>query len=78
MEYQYFYTMEYLPTRYEANEREWDNRHAVWNFKDGNCRSSILYNFYEIINSIVKRSKSVTMFAPANAIMAQLRLVHNA
>ena len=42
MELRYFYTMEYLPTRYEASQSEWNNRRAVWNFKDGNCSSVII------------------------------------
>ena len=69
MEYRYHYTMEYLPTRYEANEREWDNRHAVWNFKDGVCSPSILRDLVEIINRIVggnNKSDYVICFIPAS------------
>lgn len=60
--------MEYLPTRYEANEREWDNRYAVWNFKDGECSSSILNDMVRIVNNIVTGSKSdyVICFIPAS------------
>ena len=58
MEYRYHYTMEYLPTRYEANSREWDNRHAVWNFKDGACSNSILNDMSETINDIVNGRES--------------------
>lgn len=68
MEYRYHYTMEYLPTRYEANSREWDNRHAVWNFKDGACSSSILNDLVETINSIVngRECEYVICFIPAS------------
>ena len=68
MEYRYYYTMEYLPTRYEASESEWNNRHAVWNFKDGVCCSSILNDLVEIINHIVNGRKSdyVICFIPAS------------
>lgn len=68
MEYRYYYTMEYLPTRYAASESEWDNRHAVWNFKDGVCSSSILNNLVEIINNIASGRKSdyIICFIPAS------------
>ena len=68
MEYRYYYTMEYLPTRYEASESEWDNRHAVWNFKDGICNSTILNDMVEIVNKIAKGSKSdyIICFIPAS------------
>jgi len=68
MEYRYHYTMEYLPTRYEANSREWDNRHAVWNFKDGACSNSILNDMSEIINDIVngREYEYVICFIPAS------------
>jgi predicted amidophosphoribosyltransferase len=68
MEYRYYYTMEYLPTRYVADESEWDNRHAVWNFKDGVCSSSILNDMVEIINHIVGWNKSdyIICFIPAS------------
>lgn len=68
MEYRYYYTMEYLPTRYEAGEREWNNRHAVWNFKDGICSNNILDDMVSIVNEVVKGSKSeyVICFIPAS------------
>ena len=68
MEYRYHYTMEYLPTRYEASQREWDNRRSVWNFKDGQCSSSILDNFVGIINNIAHGNKTdyVICFIPAS------------
>lgn len=68
MEYSYYYTMEYLPTRYAANESEWDNRHAVWNFKDGVCSASILNDMVGIIDHIVGWNKSdyVICFIPAS------------
>lgn len=68
MEYRYYYTMEYLPTRYMADENEWDNRRAVWNFKDGVCSSSILNNLVEAIDHIVTGNKSnyVICFIPAS------------
>lgn len=60
--------MEYLPTRYEANSREWDNRHAVWNFKDGVCSTSVLNDMSEIINDIVigREYEYVICFIPAS------------
>ena len=60
--------MEYLPTRYEANSKEWDNRHAVWNFKDGVCSTSVLNDMSEIINDIVigREYEYVICFIPAS------------
>jgi len=68
MDYRYYYTMEYLPTRYEANSREWDNRRAVWNFKDGMCSSSVLQDMADIVDRIVggRRSDYVICFIPAS------------
>lgn len=68
MKYHYYYTMEYLPTRYLANESEWDNRRAVWNFKDGCCSSSIINDMVERVERIVCSSKSdyVICFIPAS------------
>ena len=68
MKYHYYYTMEYLPTRYQANESEWDNRHAVWDFKDGYCRNSILNDMVNIVNKIACGSKLdyVICFIPAS------------
>lgn len=68
MNYQYYYTMEYLPTRYVANEREWENRHKVWNFKEGVCCSTILNDIVEIINGIVRGSETdyIICFIPAS------------
>lgn len=75
MSYRYYYTMEYLPTRYEASAREWDNRHAVWNFKDGNCSISILDDFCRILGDIVKGSKSdyIICFIPASTSSKTMR-----
>lgn len=60
--------MEYLPTRYEANSSEWDNRRAVWNFKDGTCSNSILNDMVTIINHIVngRDNEYVICFIPAS------------
>ena len=69
MSFDYFYTREYLPTRYEANDIEWDNRHAVWNFKDGNCSSAVLDDLAEYIDRIVGNeslSNFVICFIPAS------------
>jgi len=68
MELSYFYTMEYLPTRYEASQSEWNNRRAVWNFKDGDCSSAILDSLVNYVNRIVCGSKSdyVICFIPAS------------
>lgn len=68
MEFKYYYTMEYLPTRYEANDSEWNNRHAVWNFKDGVCSPSIMDFFVEAISQIAGGNKSdyVICFIPAS------------
>jgi predicted amidophosphoribosyltransferase len=68
MELRYFYTMEYLPTRYEASQSEWNNRRAVWNFKDGNCSSVIIDSLVNYVNHIVCGNKSdyVICFIPAS------------
>ena len=68
MEFSYYYTMEYLPTRYEASQSEWNNRRAVWNFKDGDCSSAIIDSLVNYINHIVCGYKSdyVICFIPAS------------
>jgi hypothetical protein len=68
MELRYFYTMEYLPTRYEASQSEWNNRRAVWNFKDGDCSSAIIDSLVNYVNNIVGGNKSdyVICFIPAS------------
>lgn len=30
-----YYFFDYLPTKYEANNKEWDIRNLIWDFKDG-------------------------------------------
>lgn len=61
--------MKYLPTRYEATQSEWDNRHEVWNFKDGVCSTRILNEMVTTVNEIVGSSKSdyVICFIPASS-----------
>lgn len=68
MEYSYYYTMEYLPTRYAASQNDWDNRRAVWDFKDGICSEAIINSLVRHINSIVCGSKSgyIICFIPAS------------
>jgi len=68
MELSYYYTMEYLPTRYEASQSEWNNRRAVWNFKEGNCSSEIIDSLANYVKKIVCGSKSdyVICFIPAS------------
>ena len=68
MEYCYYYTMEYLPTRYEASKSEWNNRHAVWNFKDGDCSQAVLNNLAEVIRKECSMNPSgcVICFIPAS------------
>ena len=38
----YYYTMEYLPVRYNGTSEQVANRKAVWNFKDGNASAAII------------------------------------
>jgi predicted amidophosphoribosyltransferase len=69
MAYNYYYTMDYLPTRYEADSNEWQNRRAVWNFKDGNCSTSILIMLKRYVNRIVGSDSTddyVICFIPAS------------
>jgi predicted amidophosphoribosyltransferase len=68
MEYRYHYTREYLPTRYEASNKDWENSYAVWNFKDGKCSSSVLDELVGIINRIVdgREQEFVICFIPAS------------
>lgn len=69
MRFDYFYTREYLPTRYEADENQWENRRAVWNFKDGNCSPSVLNDLVEYIDKIVRNeslSEFIICFIPAS------------
>lgn len=56
MEYRYYYTMEYLPTRYMADSEERRNRKAVWNFKDGVCSDEILDDLTDAVERIVGES----------------------
>lgn len=68
--YQYYYVMEYLPTRYEADSSEWENRHEVWNFKDGHCSTRILNRIIEFIEketSCENKSDYVICFIPASS-----------
>ena len=37
-----FNFFDYLPTKYEANKREWSIRRMIWDFKE---------NFFKILNS---------------------------
>ena len=68
MEFSYYYTMEYLPTRYEADEQEWNNRKAVWNFKDGYCSQAVLNRLAEVIRKECRMNPSdcVICFIPAS------------
>lgn len=69
MAYNYFYTMDYLPTRYEADQSEWANRRAVWNFKDGNCSSTILVMLRRYVSRIIgsgSKDDYVICFIPAS------------
>jgi predicted amidophosphoribosyltransferase len=60
--------MEYLPTRYEASESEWNNRHTVWNFKDGDCSQAVLNNLAEVIRKECSMNPSgcAIYFIPAS------------
>lgn len=69
MEFSYYYTREYFPTRFPASQSDWDNRHAVWNFKDGACDSSVLNDLARYVNTIVgsgHKSDYVICFIPAS------------
>ena len=69
MAFDYYYTMEYLPTRYEADQYEWANRRAVWNFKDGNCSSTILVMLKRHVSRIIgsnSKDDYVICFIPAS------------
>ena len=68
MEFCYYYTMEYLPTRYVASDNDWNNRHAVWDFKDGICHESIANDMVEIIKHIADghESEYIICFIPAS------------
>jgi predicted amidophosphoribosyltransferase len=69
MAYNYYYTMDYLPTRYQADSNEWEIRRAVWNFKDGNCSTSILIMLKRYVNRIIGSDSTdeyVICFIPAS------------
>lgn len=68
MNYSYYYLMQYLPTRYEATQNEWNNRREVWNFKDGVCSDRILNEMVKTVNEIVGYAKSnyIICFIPAS------------
>lgn len=59
---------EYLPTRYEATESEWQVRRDVWNFKDGSCSTRVLNALKNKIQEITGYNPSewVVVFAPAS------------
>lgn len=63
-----YFTMEYVPTRYVANESQIRNRHAVWNFKDGDCSESIINALASRVNMIAGSRKSdfIVCFVPAS------------
>lgn len=65
---QVYYTMEYLPVRYNGTSEQVANRKAVWNFKDGNASSSIIDALAARIRMIAGSDKSsyVVCFVPAS------------
>lgn len=64
----YYYTMEYLPVRYDGTSQQIANRKAVWNFKDGNASSDIINELAADVNKIAGCNKSnyVICFVPAS------------
>jgi predicted amidophosphoribosyltransferase len=69
MNYTYYYSINYLPTRYEATCKDWENRRIVWDFKNGNFSYSLLNEMVDTINNeIVTGYKSdyIICFIPAS------------
>ena len=64
----YYYTMEYLPVRYNGTSEQVANRKAVWNFKDGNASASIINELAADVRKIAGYDKSsyVICFVPAS------------
>lgn len=65
---EYYYTMEYLPVRYNGTSQQIADRKAVWNFKDGNASGSIISDLATRVNIIAGQNKSsyVICFVPAS------------
>lgn len=64
----YYYTMEYLPKRYEGTSEQLANRQAVWNFKDGYASETIISKLASCVDRIAGGDKSsfVICFVPAS------------
>lgn len=69
MDYQFYYTMEYLPTRYEASSQEWRNRRAVWNFKDGECSDEIIEKLAEYIRKIIREQSGPFSYSESDFVI---------
>ena len=70
MNFTYYYTLNYLPTRYEASSSEWNARRAVWNFKDGYCSEEVFMNLKKTVDRIVgsdSKDDYVICFIPASS-----------
>jgi ATP-dependent DNA helicase RecQ len=66
--FNYAHVLEYLPTRYAATSSQEQDRHSVYNFKNGYCSDQIFNAFVNFINSKVGYNKSqyVICFIPAS------------
>lgn len=64
----YYYTMEYLPVRYDGTSEQIANRKAVWNFKDGCASDKIISDLASKVEVIAGYNKSnyVICFVPAS------------
>lgn len=64
----YYYTMEYLPVRYNGTSEQIANRKALWNFKDGCASQSIINDLANDVRAIVGGNASdyVICFVPAS------------
>jgi ATP-dependent DNA helicase RecQ len=66
--FNYAHLLDYLPTRYSANDEQTKDRYAVYDFKNGNCSDRIFNAFAKYIKEQAGNNKSnwVVCFIPAS------------
>ena len=64
------YILEYVPSRYLGlNAKQMQDRHTVWNFKDGVCSDEVKNGILHKVSNVVsgKEGSSVVCFLPASS-----------
>jgi len=61
-----YYMMDYLPSRYDADYEQQNNRRAIYDFKDGDCPSFVLNGLARGINRFAN-GNTVVCFVPSSS-----------